>query len=347
AYAEVQPSATAPLSPPALPGAPKGPGRFGGYYTRLRYTDEWEYPWRVGDAADVVVRFDGAPYQFILWRGTSYVPVWATENGIWYNNQFFETGTGEIETSAEPMADKQARYSFVRILESSAARVVVRWRYAPVNLNYDMVHTGELTGWGDWVEETFTIYPDATSVRKVQVWSSTPVVVEGKGPGKGGFRQWQESIVINAAGARPEDNIEPEAVTLANLKGESHTYSWEKDAPGEYVRLDEERRKALSGELRVFPEYQDRHKWLMQPDHANIQVVNLKAKYRPYVIVDPRSAIGSYAGEIIRERSMFPWWNHWPVSQQVRSNGRWAVAPDRVSHSSLTSIYRRASSAPP
>jgi arylsulfatase A-like enzyme len=35
---------------------------------------------------------------------------------------------------------------------------------------------------------------------------------------------------------------------------------------------------------------------------------------------------------------MFPWWNHWPVSQQIRSNGRWAVAPDRVSHSSLAHI---------
>jgi hypothetical protein len=49
-------------------------------------------------------------------------------------------------------------------------------------------------------------------------------------------------------------------------------------------------------------------------------------------------AIDCYDGEIIRERSMFPWWNHWPVAQQIRSNGRWAVAPDRVSHSSLTHI---------
>ncbi|MCK7501726.1 MAG: hypothetical protein MZW92_75825 [Comamonadaceae bacterium] len=49
-------------------------------------------------------------------------------------------------------------------------------------------------------------------------------------------------------------------------------------------------------------------------------------------------AIDCYAGEIIRERSIFPWWNHWPVSQQIRSSGRWALAPDRVSHSSLAHI---------
>jgi len=63
------------------------------------------------------------------------------------------------------------------------------------------------------------------------------------------------------------------------------------------------------------------------------------AKYSPFVIVDPRPvAIDCYFGGIIRERSMFPWWNHWPVSQRIRSTGRWAVAPDRVSHSSLTHI---------
>jgi hypothetical protein len=81
------------------------------------------------------------------------------------------------------------------------------------------------------------------------------------------------------------------------------------------------------------------HKWLMQPPGGNVLQVNLKATYSPYVVVDPRHvAIDCYAGAIIRERSMFPWWNHWPVSQQTRSNGRWAVAPDRVSHSSLAHI---------
>lgn len=65
----------------------------------------------------------------------------------------------------------------------------------------------------------------------------------------------------------------------------------------------------------------------------------MKSRYSPFVIVDPKgAAIDCYDGEIIRDRSMFPWWNHWPVSQQIRSNGRWAVAPDRPSHSSLSHI---------
>jgi hypothetical protein len=120
------------------------------------------------------------------------------------------------------------------------------------------------------------------------------------------------------------------------MRGESHTYSWDKQVPGEKASFDAETMKLLARISDLEPQT---HKWLMQPPGANILQVNLKAKYSPFVVVDPRQvAIDCYAGEIIPERSMFPWWNHWPVSQQIRSNGRWAVAPDRVSHSSLAHI---------
>ncbi len=325
-----------PLAPPALPSGPKGPGRFGAYYTRLRYADEWERPWRVGESPDVVVRFEENPTRLIFWRGTSFVPAWVTENGIWYTNEFYENQGEGMPTSAEPMADKQARYSFAKILESTPARVVVQWRYAPVSVNYELVFVDPLTGWGDWVEETYTVYPDGTCARKIQTFSSSPYVVPGKGPGTGGFRQFHESIVINPPGTRPEDNIRADAITLGNMSGASHTYNWEKQAPGESATFDPET-------LRVMHRISDLdthlHKWLTRPAGANIHLVNLKAKFSPFVIVDPRHvAIDCYDGEIIRERSMFPWWNHWPVAQQIRSNGRWAVAPDRVSHSSLTHI---------
>jgi len=241
-----------------------------------------------------------------------------------------------MPTSAEPMADKQARYSFPRILESNAARVVVQWRYAPVSVNYELVFVDELTGWGDWVEETFTVYPDGVCVRKIETWSSSPYVIPGKGPGSINFRQFHESIIINPPGTRPEDNIRPGAITLLNMRGESHTYNWEKEPPGAKHNFDAETLNLLH---RISDLDTNDHKWLTEPPGANIHLVNLKAGYSPFVIVNPKNvAIDCYAGEIIRERSMFPWWNHWPVSQQIRSNGRWAVAPDRVSHSSLTHI---------
>ncbi|MGE5357990.1 MAG: LamG domain-containing protein [Bacteroidales bacterium] len=335
-FASLQPKGPAPLGAPALPAGPKGPGRFGAYYTRLKYSDDWENPWRVGDAADVVVRFDETPTRLVFWRGTSYIPAWVTENGIWYTNEFYETQSDPMTISSEPMADKQARFSHATILESTDARVVVRWRYAPVTVNYELVHTDPLTGWGDWVEEDYTVYPDGACVRKITVYSSSPYVIPGKGPGTNGFRQYHEAIIINPPATRPEDNIKTEALTLTNMKGESHTYSWADRAPGETAAFDAETMKLLSRISDLEPQT---HKWLMQPPGANILQVNLKARYSPYVVVDPRHvAIDCYAGEIIRERSMFPWWNHWPVSQQIRSNGRWAIAPDRASHSSLAHI---------
>jgi hypothetical protein len=57
----------------------------------------------------VVVRFDRAPYWFTFWRGTSYIPHWVTENGIWYDNEFTETFPPGMVGSAEPMSDKQCR----------------------------------------------------------------------------------------------------------------------------------------------------------------------------------------------------------------------------------------------
>lgn len=335
-HAALAPSGPAPLRPPVLPAGPPGPGRFGAYAARLRYTDEWERPWRVGDSPDVVVRFDESGERLVFWRGTSYIPAWVTENGIWYNNEFYETQDGSMTTSVEPMADKQARFSHARILESNDARAVVLWRYAPVTVETEPVFPDPLTGWHDWVEETYTVYPDRSCVRKIRTWSTKPTVVPTEGKGLENFRQFHEVIIINPPGTRPEDNIHPDALTLANMKGETHTYSWAKDAPGFPADFDAETRALLR---RISDQDPAAHKWLTLPRKGNILRVNLKAKASPYIIVDPRGvAIDCYAGEIIRERSMFPWWNHWPVSQQIRSNGRWAVAPDRVSHSSLAHI---------
>ena len=336
ACVRLAPSGLAPLRPPVLPAGPAGPGRFGAYYTRLRYAEEWENPWRVGEAADVVVRFDESGERLVFWRGTSYIPAWVTENGIWYTNEFYETQIGTMATSAEPMADKQTRFSQVRILESNDARAVVLWRYAPVSVDYGLVYPDPLTGWSDWVEETYTVYPDRTCVREIRTWSSDPVVAPAEGKGLENFRQFHEAIIINPPGTRPEDNIRADALTLANMKGETHTYSWAKGAPGFKADYDAETLKLLH---RISDQDTAAHKWLTAPAHGNILRVNLKAPTSPYAIVDPRNAaIDCYAGEIIPERSMFPWWNHWPVSQQIRSNGRWAVAPDRPSHSSLAHI---------
>jgi|SRR5579872_6634946 len=303
-YAEVHPPNGEALPWPSLPSGPPGTGRFGAFYTTLKYDEMWDEPRRVGPDSDIVVRFDKSPIRMVFWQGTNYGGDWVTENNKWYTDEFVETG-GKIDCpggeDCEPMSDKQNRYSHVRILESTDARAIVHWRYGLCEVvNYACANPDPSTGWTDWADEYFTIYPDGVAVRKQVLWTSN-------------FKNWhefQETIIVNGPGQRPEDNIQPDALTVGNMKGETATYSWENGPPAKNME---------------------------KPENPNIQVVNLKSNWKPFQIVSPvHSSMKAYTGE--PTYSMFEWWNHWPVAQ-VRSSGISAVAPDRASSSSLSHIY--------
>lgn len=298
-FAGIHLPAEDPLTFPVLPSGPSGPGRFGAFYTTLKYDELWEAPRRVGPRSDVVVRFDESPIRFVFWQGTNYIPAWVTENGKWYTDEFMETGDVCPEgQDCEPMSDRQNRYARVRILESNDARAVVHYRYNLCDVvNFQGANPDPLTGWSDWGDEYYTIYPDGVAVRK-QVLRATSL--------KSGY-EFQETMIINSPGTRPEDNIATDALTFVNMNGETATYSWEKPP----AKID-------------------------RPAHANIQVVNLKSAWKPFQIVsDVKPKISVYTGE--KTYSMFEWWNHWPVAQ-VASSGISAVAPDKPSHSSLSHI---------
>jgi len=288
--------------PLRLPAGPPGPGRFGAYYVRLKYSYDWDRLWKVASHPDVVVRFDEFDHRFVFWRGTSYIPCWATYDGAWFTNEFFERRghLGGCNSMCEPMSDKQTRYSHVRVIESNDARVVVHWRYSPVDLDYNQPYVDKLTKWGDWVDEYYTIYPDSVGVRKATIHSSSP---------KDHWIEYQESIVINQPGTIPEDNINYDAVGFANLKGESKTYTWTEDGgPG----------------------------FRGAPSEPCIQVVNFKNRYKPFSVVDPDGVrIKPYGGH--GRNSHFNWWNHWPVAQE-KSDTTLAVSADKPSHSSLSHI---------
>ena len=282
-----------------LPVGPKErQNKFGAINTTLKYYDAWDALWRVSNNADVVVCFDESPVRFIFWRGTSYIPHWVTENGIWYDNEFNETWSAK--GCHEPMSNKQCRYARVRVIENNSARVVVRWRYALVDNWYNFALIDSLTGWGDWVDETYTIYPDMIVVRKNVLMSKLPTAPH----------QWQESIIVMGPGQRPDKVLNLAALTLANMAGETHTYSWEKKTP---PRLPK------------------------QPQGANIQIINTRSQYHPFSAFMPQGKpwVDVYAGEIRREVCIFPWWNHWPVAQRP-CDGRYAMFADRASHCSLT-----------
>jgi hypothetical protein len=277
----------------------KPSGRFGANYTRLKFYPEWDAIWPVGDYMDVVVQFDEYPTKVMFWRGTRYSACLVSENGKWMADQSRETGgnwfLGEgpreelVTGCVEHMSDTQCRSSRVAIIENNDARVVVNWRYLQMDVKFRQIDVPLGTGFGQWGNELYYIYPDAVGVRKVL-------------PGYGG---WQETILLNEPGTRPEDNIELEACTLVNMNGESKTYTWEHGYP------------------------------VFDLDGAVIQMTNFKSEFKPYMIFREGGGFDVFNLEVRPQYSHFPWWNHWPVAQTF-SDGRSANAPDRAAHSSLS-----------
>ncbi|MHC4791699.1 MAG: LamG-like jellyroll fold domain-containing protein [Planctomycetota bacterium] len=293
------------LLPHKLPSGVDGPARFGAVYDKLKYTLAWDKLWRVSKDADIVVQFDDGPYKFVFWRGCSYIPCWATEhNGPWFTNEFFERRgwLGGGDSMMEPMSDKQCRYSHVRLIENTDARVVVHWRYTPCDLNYNVGYIDSETKWGDWADEYWTIYPDGIAMRKATLFSSGPLE---------DWIEYQESIFINQPGTKPSDNIPWDAVTLANLDGETQTYKWERQFPPEFKK----------------------------PENPCIQLVNFRTKYKQFSVVTPEELrVSAYPKDPrFKDDEYFNTWDAWPVSQDW-SDARKATNFNRVSHSNLTHI---------
>lgn len=310
-YAAVRVPAGDVLPWPKMPSGPPGTGRFGAYYASLKFQDTWDRLRRMGQDSDVVVRFDKAPIRLVFWQGANYIPAWVTENGKWYTDEFLETwGAGcPAGGDCEPMSDKHSRYSHVSIIESNPARVVVHWRYALAEVEKHLgAWPDPFTGWTDWADEYWTVYPDGIAVRKQVLWST-----ELDKP-----HEWQETIVMNQPGTRPEDNINLNALTLENMKGETFSYTWRPKPPNTF-------------------DYPHGPQEAGKPAGANIQMVNLKSEWKPFQIVSPdHSYFKIYHGE--KTYFTFECWNHWPVAQ-IASSGRPCVAADRASHSSLSHIY--------
>ncbi len=309
AHDSLEPSNEPAIPPRKFPDVAKGAKRFGAYPARLEFYEQWDALWQMAGATDIVVKFDELPFQMVFWRGTRFSPCWVSENGKWMADQSLETGVWPEELKrrggvgavgcCEHMSDAQCRFSHVRIVENTDARVVIHWRYAMVDAAYRFANYDEVAGQGQFGDEYYYIYPDGVASRDVTGWWPEPV-----------HRTDQETIFLSEPGTRPEDNCELAALSLANLKGEAKTYSWENG----YPNLD-----------------------LKEPV---IQMVNLKSRFKPIIIVNPGSQIGTFNCEVRKEFSHFPWWNHWPVAR-ISSDGRYAMAPDQAAHSSLSWVTQR------
>ncbi len=174
----------------------------------------------------------------------------------------------------------------------------------------------DIDGRGEWADEYYIIYPDGIGIRKINLYYSNPLRKH----------DWEESIVLLSPGQHPDDVMEDPEITLVNMSGESHHYSWRNDLPVE----------------------------MKEPEKANIHIVNLKSEYKPFYIISPEpfeSAEGKFKSPFFRSYSaaqgknyhpdsvpsVYGWWNHWPVAQ-VPGDGRWVENNDRASHFNLTTF---------
>ena len=292
AYRQDKPSSAPDIPPRELPRIPERRNRFGAFYTRLNYYWEWDELWRVGDHPDVVVTFDQSPVRVVFWRGTRYSPCWVTENNIWMADQSVEAWDNK-EGCFEHMQDRHCRYSHVRIIENTPARVVIHWRYALVSSRNHIWNEDERSGWGCWVDEYYYIYPDQTGVRKYS-WQKGSL---------GPVRQFQESIPLTSPGQLQGDIINKDYVTVANLKGEKQVFSYVENPPKKTTKFI--------------------------PENPLIQMHNTKSRFKPFIIFEPGGKMHYLKDMDIRALSRPGSCSHWPVGQ-VLSDGRTQKTPDRA-----------------
>lgn len=288
-----------------LPAGEDIPNKFGATYIKLKCSPEWDGLWRFGDYADIVVSFDDKPCRFVFWRGTNYLPSIVTEpgpNGIWNSDQGPEDYTDQC---FEHMSDKTCRYSHVRLIENTDARVVVHWRNASVGVSYDWL-TVDDEGWGLWTDEYWYIYPDAVSVR---------YQVSGR---LKDFKdiQTQQNELLSQPGTRPEDNVPYDAITVSNIKGETEIWNYSSGVP--YIKGP-----GIEG-------------------NGNLIYMNLNSKYKHFNIGEIGSTFVPYSQwESMRMglgHTKFNAWNHYPFGL-LPSDGTVATGIDRVSSSCIITLY--------
>ncbi|MFO1064191.1 MAG: hypothetical protein U0892_10035 [Pirellulales bacterium] len=231
-----------------------------------------------------------------------------TENGLKVAHFAAETydprrwnGQG-ADASYEPGMDKEGRFARVWIEYQSAARIVVRVQYALNNSKYEIAHddfdTGSPynNGKGDWGEERFTIYPDGTYVRHMQIHSG----LAAESLPTGFFREppqvvheFMESVVIGPRGHRPTDDIQTKpTLTLMKMFGASNG---EVFAGGLQQPIDY---KLPAGPPRDYGDFRD----------ANIMLIHTNSKYRPYTVGLPYGArVSPYGWEEDRRYPFATW----------------------------------------
>lgn len=107
------------------------------------------------------------------------------------------------EVKIYPQALTAGQVSQMYRSDRPAVGTPLQWRYAVADITYAIFGADQGSGWGEWADEYYFVYPDGVSTRHQTLWTDRL------------SHEWQETIVLNQPGTRPEDNIELAAMTLA------------------------------------------------------------------------------------------------------------------------------------
>lgn len=190
-------------------------------FTSLDYNRGWDK-----SLNDVVVSLPNGS-RFVFWRGSNYVPFWASKynTGICY--EWAETSRKDAVDCVEPLMDKELRYGRVKIMESTPARVHVRWSYQSCDFNYKV--------WGDKVVEDYYFYPDGYGTRVLTLESEPGINYE-----------LSEFIIITPQGAVPFSVLPNNLVDILFTDGEKREIIFP------YDKANQEGKLKSRGEAAIF-----------------------------------------------------------------------------------------------
>jgi hypothetical protein len=250
-----------------------------GTYSTLDYEKGWDFRLQ-----DVVVSLPNGA-RFVFWRGSSYVPFWAGQRNTGLCYEWAETTPPPdgFTDSVEPLMDKELRFGRVEIMESSAARVHVRWSYQSCDFNYKI--------WGDSAVEDFFFYPDGFGNRVLTLQSAP-----------GSNYELSEFIILTPQHAYPLDALPRNLVDIIFLDGEKREIGFPYDESTQGSKLKSRDLPAVF-RVRIHKDDPMTAVYFHPHDHHLPPVV-----YGPFVD----------AGQIV---TPCYWGSHWPLARGQSTGG--------------------------
>lgn len=185
-----------------------------GTFATLDYATAWD-----PHLQDVVVSLSNGT-RFVFWRGGCYVPFWAGRHNTGLSYEWAETSPPPdgFTDCVEPLMDKELRYGRVEIVESTTARVHVRWSYQSCDFRYKV--------WGDSAVEDFYFYPDGFGTRALTIQSAPD-----------GDYELSEFIILTPQDAYPFSVLPANLVDILFLDGQKREITFPYDAATQGAKL--------------------------------------------------------------------------------------------------------------